>query len=1111
MADVAERLRSAAGFQALLEAAGAGRSVVVRGPAASGAAALAAALVGELGRTALAVCPGVEYAEEFAEDVNLFCDGLACHFPAVEVLPGDEEAPNESLVKSRLSVLRHLALGTSAGGEAGFLEPQAGTRLVCASVNAVLQPVREPGELRRSVRTVSVGDAVAPAELVEWLVEGGFLSVPMTALPGQYSLRGGILDVFSHGTDRPVRIEFFGDEVDSIRTFDRATQISSERVRSCQVLAPHEGPSDPVSGGALLPSYLPPDAMTLLVEPEKTWRRADELIETGAGDGVAAARSALREDLGRRHTIAFTAGAEAPPSGLQIEIPCQVRDVLGIDPDGALTELARLGHEFPDTYLFCMGPAEEDRLRSLLHDRELDVAERIQFRRGRLNHSVLFPGAGIALIAHHRLFGRYRQRRLLRHVEEARPLETVSDLRQGDLVVHVQHGIGRFCGTSVLETTGRRQEHLEIAFADGVRVHVPSDRIEMVHRYIGIGGREPDLSKLHGAQWRAARRRAWEAVEDLASQLLRMQALRETQPGIAFPEDNEWQRQFESEFPYEETEDQLLSIRDVKRDMQARRPMDRLICGDVGYGKTEIAMRAAFKAVMGGRQVAVLVPTTVLAQQHYRNFRERMADYPVRVEMLSRFVTDARAREILEGMATGQVDIVIGTHRLVQDDVGFRNLGLVVIDEEQRFGVKHKQKFKDMRSIVDVLTLTATPIPRTLHMGLMGMRDISSLQTPPLDRQAIDTRVGRFDPATVRHAVLRELRREGQVFLVHNRVHDIEAVAELARALVPEARVGVAHGQMPERRLARVMEEFIEGELQVLVSTTIIENGLDIPNANTLLVHRADLLGLAEMHQLRGRVGRYIHKAYAYFFMPADRPVTPEAEQRLEAIQRYRHLGAGFDIAVRDLEIRGAGNILGPEQSGHMAAVGYNLYCRMLARAMARLKGEPFEEPPAVTINIGLEALLPEDYVPAIRQRLGVYRQIGRACELEELHTVRCQLRDRFGPLGPEAENLLLEAEIRLLADRAGIDSIQMQDGRLFFTLRDSEGFRSHFAGAAVRPRVVGDDMAVLDAGLPDQDGRALALLVRDLLGAAQPRPARAAPRQRAGASEGEDGRPAGG
>ena len=1078
--ELAQSIRTTGRFDALREGAQAARAggLTVQGPVGSGAALLAAALLAEGERAALAVCPGVEYAEEFAEDANLVHNGLACVFPPLESLP-DEEAPNEAIVKARLSVLRHLALGGAPGADGGLLEPVPGTRLICASINALLQPTCSAERLLQGSRTVAVGTPAAPEELVSWLVDAHFYSVPQVELPGQYSLRGGILDVFSHGMSHPIRVEFFGDEVDSIRTFDRRTQLSSERIQSSQILGSGDPLSDPTLGEASLLSHIPDGALIFMIEPEQLWHRARMLTETVGGKGLIADAADVRARLSQRPTVTFTASEEGS-TGHRIEIPCRCRDAFGIDLDGTLTELARVCNQFRETHLFCMSDAEERRLRSLLADRKFGPVDLIRFGRGRLNHGVLFTADGLALIPHHRLFGRYKQRRTLRHAEQSRPIESVSELQPADLVVHVQHGIGRFRGSTILHADGRRQEHIEIEFADRVRVYVPSDRIEMIHRYIGFGGRSPSLSKLHGAQWRAARKKAQQAVEDLAAELLQLHALRQTRPGLAAPPDDQWQQQFDSEFPYEETEDQLGAIESVKTDMEAPRPMDRLICGDVGYGKTEIAMRGAFKAVVGGRQVAMLVPTTVLAQQHYRTFRERMADYPLRVEMLSRFVTDAQARRILEDMASGQVDVVIGTHKLLQKGVTFKNLGLVVIDEEQRFGVQHKETLKHMRSTVDVLTLTATPIPRTLHMALMGLRDISSLQTPPVDRQSIETHVMRFDSHALRQAVLRELSREGQVFVVHNRVHSIEALADVVRRLVPEARVEVAHGQMPEHRLADVMERFLGREVDVLVATTIIQNGLDIPNANTLIVSRADMLGLAQMHQLRGRVGRYIHKAHAYFFIPTDRPVTPEAQTRLEAIQRYADLGAGFDIALRDLEIRGAGNILGAEQSGHIAAVGYSLYCQLLARATAALKGETVQEPPAVSVNIGLDVLLPETYVPTLQQRMEVYREICRAAQPEHVRHVARELRDRFGEVPIETENLLLEAEVRILADRAGVDSIQLKERRLHLTLRDPGKFWRRFESVRAL-RSAGEDVAILDPRAPD-DPRAMAVQVRDLL-----------------------------
>lgn len=1058
---------------------GAGQRTTVAGAVGSGAATVVAWLTGRVRTPLLVVCAGVEEAEEFAEDVCLFGEGLACHFPDLEVLPGDVEQPSEAILRARMAVLRHLAFGAaephgSAAADADLLAPGPQTRAVVSAVTALMQPTSAPEDLRQGSLTVAVGSAATPGALVEWLVDNGYMSVPQVNAPGQYCLRGGILDVYSHGSAEPVRVEFFGDEIDSVRTFNPYTQLSTGRIGQCQVtVGERRGQDEAAPPGSLL-DYFAPDAPVLVIEPDYTWSRARHFYDQTERKRLLIAPEELASALDTRPGAEFRPDAEEARAA-DVAIECAQRDTFGPDVESALDELARISEERDETYVFCISPAEADRFERLLADMQFAGRERLILRVGRLNHGAIFPAAGLALIPHHRLFHRYRQRRMMPHAEAGRPISAVEDLEPGGLVVHVRHGIGRFIGTRVLEHNARKREHLELEFAEGVRVFVPCDRIEMVHRYIGVGAHEPELNTLRGARWRRAKRRAQQAVEDLAAELLELQAIRETQHGIAHPVDAEWMRPFESEFPYEETEDQLRAIEDVKRDMARPRPMDRLVCGDVGYGKTEVAMRAAFIAVCGGRQVGMLVPTTVLAQQHYRTFRERMADYPVNIEMLSRFRTGAETREVLEGMARGTVDIVIGTHRLLQDDVAFKDLGLVIIDEEQRFGVEHKEKLKHTRTTVDMLTLTATPIPRTLHMSLMGLREISALQTPPRDRQSIHTKVMKFDPHVLRRAVLRELNREGQVFVIHNHVRTIKDFADRVRNIVPEAEVVVAHGQMPERQLAHAMDRFVEGEADVLVSTTIVENGVDIPNANTLIVHPAEILGLAEMHQLRGRVGRYIHKAYAYFFKPHNRPVTPEAEQRLEVIQRYSQLGAGFDIALRDLEIRGAGNILGPAQSGHIAAVGYNLYCRLLARAAARMKGEPLQEPATVTLKLGLDAFLPDDYVPVPRQRMEMYRMVNQATELAGVNAAHNALQDRFGPPPEPARNLLAEARIRVLADAVGLDSIAVQDGRLHLGASNPTTAARALASAGVRARPVTAELAVIDSEFPTDSPTALA------------------------------------
>ncbi len=774
MPEVLDRIGGLPQVRGLPDLLRANGKVTVVGTAGSASALVAVWLADSVRTPALVACPTGEGAEEFAEDMNLFSEGIACHFPALEVLPGDVEEPSEAILGTRLRVLRHLAFGPESDAppaDPGYLEPGPNTRVVVTSVGALLQPTSSLHRLLEGSRTVQVGTEVDPHSLVTWLVDHGYTPAPQVQMPGQYCLRGGILDVYAHAAPLPVRMEFFGDEVDSIRTFDPASQLSTERVEQCLLaVAEHLG-RDQADETASLLSYLPPETVVLCVEPRRLWERAETVYEQAERPDALASPDELKRALAPYPTVEFA--AEAPEDGDAVNVPIQQRHTFGPDLDSTLNELARICRDYELTIVYCISPAEQDRFRGLLGDRDFPELDRLQFGLGRLNHGALCAEAGLALVPHHRLFGRYRQRRVIPHGREGQPLESGQDLAPGDLVVHVSHGIGRFRGTNTMEQDGTRRDFLEIEFAEGVYVHVPSDRIEMVHRYIGVGGRRAELSKIHGASWGRARERAEAAVEDLAAGLLGMQAVRETQKGIAAPPDGEWQQQFESEFPYEETDDQLRAIKEVGRDMCSERPMDRLICGDVGYGKTEVAMRAAFRAVMGGRQVAVLVPTTVLAQQHLRTFNERMADYPVRIEMLSRFLTDREAREVLEAMARGDVDIVIGTHRLLQDSVRFKDIGLVIIDEEQRFGVEHKEKLKQMRTTVDVLTLTATPIPRTLHMSLMGLREISALQTPPRDRQAIETRVGQFRADLVRHAVLRELNREGQVFIIHNRVHSI--------------------------------------------------------------------------------------------------------------------------------------------------------------------------------------------------------------------------------------------------------------------------------------------------------------------------------------------------
>ncbi len=685
----------------------------------------------------------------------------------------------------------------------------------------------------------------------------------------------------------------------------------------------------------------------------------------------------------------------------------------------------------------CHNEAECKRLGEVLAAGQLAQTDRLRLVTGRVRAGfrMIDPTAkgangasGVVVLGSQELFHRDENRQVLpRRRLESRAIDSFLDLAEGDLVVHVSHGIARYHGMQILDRNGHSEEHLTLEFAGGVRLYVPASKIDLVQKYVGGAKTDPELSKIGGTSWENKKQKVQQSVLDLAAEMVDLQALREAKPGIALPPDSEWQAEFEASFPYEETADQLTSLGEIKRDMQRGRPMDRLLCGDVGYGKTELAIRAAFKAVDNGRQVAVLVPTTVLAEQHFRTFSQRFAEYPFVVECISRFRTAAEQKRLVQRVALGGIDVIVGTHRLVSADVKFRDLGLVIIDEEQRFGVDHKERLKRLRQTVDVLTMTATPIPRTLHLSLLGIRDISNLETPPADRLAVETRISRWDPQLIRHAILRELNREGQIFFVHNRVHNIQQIAEKLRSIVPEAKIVIGHGQMGEGELEQAMLTFVRREADILVATTIIESGLDIPNANTIFINEADNYGLADLHQLRGRVGRWKHRAYAYLLLSQDKMVTPNAARRLKAIEEFTELGAGFKIAMRDLEIRGAGNILGTQQSGHIAAVGYELYCQLLENAVRLMKNQPLKTPLETNVDLPLPALLPRDYVPGQRLRIEVYRRLARIRRLDRLDDFRQELRDRYGPLPEAAEWLLRQAELRLLASRWQIATVQLE------------------------------------------------------------------------------------
>jgi transcription-repair coupling factor (superfamily II helicase) len=1016
---LSERLYRQQGFAEVVASLQAGHGATLDGVWGSSCALVAAALADASPATLVVVCPHQADVDTFRDDLSLFTTRRSESFPAWELSASDRQLHDE-LFGDRLRLLKSLTRGSEM------------PRLVVASIQSLLQPVPARQTLVEHTRRLQVGDPLEIEPFLKWLVENGFQNTTAVALPGEFSRRGGIVDIFAPDWFDPVRIELFGDEIESIRSFEISTQRSLGTLEAADVTV-----LDPsVEAREHFCNYLPERSWFLLVEP-------NELQEEGKRHlhRVERPQDYFNVNATLKQIFRFpSVTAEAVSSG-SLETTCHLK-IESVERFSG--DLTKVRHELDtaaigqDVFIVCQNQAECKRLEEVFQQSQLAAEGRLHFPIGQLHAGFRLVPDRVVLVSGGELFhrsdlARPSKRRL------GRVIDSFLELREGDYVVHVAHGIGRYRGLRLLENVDQADEHLEIEFHGGTKIYVPSSRIELVQKYVGGQKTRPMLAKLGGKSWARQKALAERAVMDLASDMLEVQAARAAHSGITFPADTEWQKEFDAAFPYRETPDQLSAIAAAKSDMCQPRPMDRLICGDVGYGKTEVAMRAAFKAVDAGYQVAVLVPTTVLAEQHRRTFTARMAEFPFEIAALSRFCTRREQTRILKGAAEGSIDVVIGTHRLVQADVKFQNLGLIIIDEEQRFGVQVKERLKALKQTVDVLTLTATPIPRTLHMSLLGLRDISNLETPPEDRLAVETRVTRFDAELVRHAVLRELNRNGQIFFVHNRIQDIEVVARRLRQIVPEASLEIGHGQMAEGELEEVMLRFVDHKFDILLATTIVESGLDIPNANTIFIDQADRYGLADLHQLRGRVGRYKHRAYCYLLIDPNQSLSSSSARRLKAIEEFSDVGAGFSIAMRDLEIRGAGNILGTEQSGHIAAVGYELYCDLLEQAVRRLKNMPPKLALDVNIQLPGEAYLPRRYVPDMRLKIDLYRRLARVSSQTELDDVSSELVDRFGPHPPVVERLLRQIELRLLAQLWQIDSIHREDEFAVYGYRSRE------------------------------------------------------------------------
>ncbi|MFZ7125412.1 MAG: transcription-repair coupling factor [Desulfobacterales bacterium] len=1057
----------------------------------------------------LVVLPDGKAARRFHDDLRFFMgDGMPppMLFSAYNILPYKFVAYHNETAAGRIRILYQLLESPHPN-------------LVVTYVDALLKRVIPKGELQDFAELVMVNEEVDREALVRKLSSGGYTRSVIVEEPGDFSIRGGILDVFTPLYPDPLRIEFFGDTVDSIRFFLAATQRKTGSVEEAVILPAREAVlrasvmdevinrvrrqgADlelPVSATrkiveqirerqsvtnieSLLPlvypsldtltDYLPGGTLMVGVEPSeladaagRTLTLAERHFESSIEekrlcvppDALYIPWSAI-EDHERRapalhiRSIGLSTPLEAEndatalafnvTENTDLTVKLQMPGPEGRNFQPLVDWIAANRRQRVTSCIICGDRHRRERVLDLLAGYDIPAVHHprwpgpgrhggVVLCEGKLSSGFFWGEESIALITEAEIFGAWRQRVKRKDRKRGRELLNLGDLKVNDLVVHDDHGIGRYDGLTRLRIEGVENEFLSVVYRDGDRLYVPVDRMGLIQKYMGVDDSEPPLDKMGGKSWDRVKERVKRTAEKIAGELLKLYAARKVSPGHAFRDIDTYASEFAAGFPYEETPDQIKAIEDVLEDMRRKEPMDRLVCGDVGYGKTEVALRAAFRAVNNGKQVAVLVPTTVLAEQHFETFSSRFKALPVSVACLSRFRPPREQRQIVASLAEGKVDIVIGTHRLLQKDIVFKELGLIVIDEEQRFGVRHKEKLKKLRASVDVLALTATPIPRTLHLSMVGIRDISLISTPPEYRRSIITYVSEYDEGIVKEAVRREIERGGQVFFVHNHIQSIDRMADRLRQIVPEARVGVAHGQMDEDALETVMMQFYGREIDVLVCTTIIESGLDISSANTILVNRADRFGLAQIYQLRGRVGRSEEQAYAFLFIPRETTLTEDAKKRLKVLMEHSDLGAGFQIAMSDLKIRGGGTILGASQSGHIAAVGYDMFLKLMEEAISELKGEPHRAPLEPEINVPFSALLPDDYVPDIDQRMALYRRMSGMRELKELAELKAELSDRYGPLPDAVNQLLLKMGLRILAVKAGVQKLDLTDGRL--------------------------------------------------------------------------------
>jgi transcription-repair coupling factor (superfamily II helicase) len=1068
----------------------------------------------------LVVVRSVREADKFARDFAFFSGGKApvMIFPQYNISPVRSVLNRSDIESERIRTLYKLA--------------NSGPPVLVTTPGALLRKLIPKRELFGFSELVMAGEETSRELLIEKLISGGYSRVLMVEDPGDYCVRGGILDVYTPFYQDPLRLEFAGDTVESIRFFSASSQRTLKAVHEAVIIPAKEAVFknedlndiigrireqmadvempvtaareliDSIKRDLVLPEienlipliypdpaslfdYLPENILFIMDEPEELRKSAHEFLEQESKNYMSArdqkrlcveterthlsweeANGIIKE---RKHLILRATGTYTGDETKDPAVNCsgfiENNDKLtqnlvsGVQRENHLTPLAEWIAEKMNlrcaVTIVCSTGSQSERIRALLlpygiqaeimkgfpeiHDAGIGV----RICLGTVSSGFIWPEESLAVITEDEIFGAKHRRRKQPTGKTLSGLLSFENLKKGDLVVHDEHGIGRYGGLVKLKLNGSTNDFLLIVYRDDDKLYLPVDRMNIVNKYSGIEGIDPVLDKMGGKSWEKVKERVKKSAEKIAGELLELYALRKINEGFSFGKPDSYFKDFEAGFPYEETQDQLKAIEDVLDDMEKANPMDRLVCGDVGYGKTEVALRASFLAVSGGKQVAVLVPTTVLAEQHFSVFTERFRRYPVEIACLSRFRSSKEQKEIVLNLASGKTDIVVGTHRLLQKDVVFRDLGLVVLDEEQRFGVRHKEKLKNLRNIVDVLALTATPIPRTLHMSLMGIRDISVISTPPEHRHPIITYVSEFDEAVIEGAIRKELARKGQIFFVHNNIYTIEAMARRLQDLVPEARTAIAHGKLGEDELESVIYKFMKKETDMLICTTIIESGIDIPSANTIIINRADKFGLAQIYQLRGRVGRSDEQAYAYLFIPKESALGKDAEKRLKVLMEHSDLGSGFQIAMNDLRIRGGGTILGASQSGHIAAVGYDMFLKLMENAVSELKGEPVKTRIDPEINIPVSAFLPESYVPDIDQRLTSYRRLARMTELAEIADFKKELVDRFGALPGEATNLLLKVMLKILSHKAGIKRLEICDMQILLHFADDEKIKN--------------------------------------------------------------------